>query len=170
MTPVLRSARLGWFALVLGLFALAAPAQADKVPPPAHRGAPVVRAIHRTRTIIARAVTAVKKNGQGKDELRKGVVYNRAARATLRKGKPKVAMHLTLKARGFARAAIKANKETLAAAEDKDEPAEVKEAEAAPEAEAQAAVAEAEKEVPPVEQIAEKAETVDGEGAEAPPQ
>ena len=131
MALVKQGSRIGRIAVVLGLFALAGPAQADKVPPPgARKGPPARVAIARTRALITRAAQVVKKGGQGKVELRNAVVHNRAARATLHRGKPKVAMSLTLKARGFARAAIQANKEKVPAAEEKDPPAEVKEAEA----------------------------------------
>ena len=113
-------------------------------------------ALQRTHQVIVHAAHAVKKGGEGKVDLRKAAVHQRAARAALHNNKPAVAMSLTLKARAFARAAIKANKgETLTQEESTDAPEETQAAQGASEADANAAVAEADKAVPSAEQVAQ---------------
>jgi hypothetical protein len=104
--------------------------------------------IAKTRKVIVHAASVVKENkGTGKDDLRKAIVHNKAARAALKKQKLGVAAHLTLKARGFARDAIKANKGAKEAPE-KDTPAETAAAESADPKEADAEVADADKSTP----------------------
>ena len=75
------------------------------------------RALRRTNRVLRLARAAVKKGGAGKAELRQGVHHQRAARRATKAARPKVALHLTRKARGAGFAAIKANKGAKAPAE-----------------------------------------------------
>lgn len=69
----------------------------------------VAKAMARTRALVADAARAVKEGGEGKAQLRKAVVYQKAARKAGSRGKDKAALHLTRQARQAARAVIEAN-------------------------------------------------------------
>ena len=173
---MVRSHRLPPLLLVAccGLAALLAlPAQAGKPILRAGGSAPgtVTGSIQQTAGLIRRAALIVKRGGRGKRELRGAVTHNQAARASVRENRPTIAVHLTLKARNFAREAIRANQGALTKADAANTPAETKAAAGADPAEAQAAVAEADKTVPSEEQVADQAAAAPaepGEG-EAPP-
>lgn len=137
--------------VALGLLVHAAPAVAGG----RGNGPKVVtRAITRTHGVIEAAAAAVKSGKQGKPELRKAVVHNLAARATLRKGDAALAAHLTLKARGFARDALRANQRPVPKSDETDAPEETAAAQGAKESAAAAPLAAADKEIPPAGEIA----------------
>lgn len=125
---------------------LAQPVFAD--PPTAPK---VKEMIAKTRKVVVHAAKVVKENkGTGKEDLRKAVVNNKAARSALKKQKLGVAAHLTLKARGFARDAVKANKGAKEPpADTKDTPTETAAAESADPKEVDTEVADADKSTPP---------------------
>ena len=66
-------------------------------------------AIGKTRELVLEAAKAVKSGGKEKDQLRKAIVQQKAARKAAKRGKDKVALHLTGQARETARAVIAAN-------------------------------------------------------------
>jgi hypothetical protein len=121
--------------------------------------------IQRTHGILERAAQAVKKGGQGQDLLRQAVVHNLAARWSQRYGRPKAAMHLTLKSRQLARQAMQANQQKVAKADQSDPASETAAAEGAAPAEVEEAVTKADAVVPAAEEVAEKAAEVDSDAA-----
>lgn len=110
--------------------------------------AKVKQMLTKTHKVIAHASAVVKKDGKGKEDLHKAIVRNKAARKSLKQGKPLVAAYLTLKARNFARAAIKANHAAVPKEEAADAPEEAKAAEGADTAQADSVVSETDQEVP----------------------
>jgi hypothetical protein len=67
-------------------------------------------AIGKTRELVLQAAKAVKSGGgKEKDQLRKAIVQQKAARKAGKRGKDQVALHLTGQARQAARAVIEAN-------------------------------------------------------------
>ncbi len=69
----------------------------------------VKEAIGKTRELVVEAARAAKTGGKEKDELRKAMVQQKAARKAAKRGKDQVALHLTGQARQAARAVIAAN-------------------------------------------------------------
>jgi hypothetical protein len=138
-----------WFAALLVCsvaFAMDAPDQPK-----------VRKMVSKTHAVIVKAHDVVKKSGKGKDDLRSAFVHQHAARSAMKKGKLKVAAHLTLKARGFARAALKANADQAAAAADStDTKEETQAADGATPADAQAEVADSDKATPPADDVAKQ--------------
>jgi hypothetical protein len=111
----------------------------------------VRKMITRTHGVIVHARHAVLKGGEAKPTFRNAWVHQQAARRAIRKDKPVVAAHLTLKARALARKAIQENKGEMKDEDAKDDAEETKAAEGASEAEADELVKEADKDTPDIE-------------------
>ena len=76
-------------------------------------------AIGKTRELVLEAAKAVKSGGgKEKDQLRKAIVQQKAARKAGKRGKDQVALHLTGQAREAARAVIEANGGSTAGGND----------------------------------------------------
>jgi len=69
----------------------------------------VKEAIGKTRALVVEAAKAAKTGGKEKAQLRKAMVQQKAARKAAKRGKDKVALHLTGQARETARAVLEAN-------------------------------------------------------------
>jgi len=121
-----------FFAIAMGL-GLSLPAEAGP-PHGAAKPEPVRfrRALKRTHMVLIRAHAAAKATGKQREEFRKAVVLNRAARWALTNHKPAMSMHLTLKARALGRDVVKKCGAQLGRGQDNDARDEQAEAAKAP--------------------------------------